>query len=40
MFEISGVPEDAAHEALRLASNKLPIKTRIVKRETETGGDQ
>jgi large subunit ribosomal protein L16 len=40
MFEISGVPEETAHEALRLASYKLPIKTKIVKRETETGGDQ
>ena len=40
MFEIAGVPEEAAHEALRLASYKLPIKTKIVKRETETGGDQ
>jgi ribosomal protein L16/L10AE len=32
--------EEAAHEALRLASYKLPVKTKIVKRETETGGDQ
>ncbi len=40
MFEIAGVPEEAAHEALRLASYKLPVKTKIVKRETETGGDQ
>ena len=37
MFEIAGVPEDVAREALRLASHKLPIKTKIVKREdTET----
>ena len=34
MFEIAGVPEDIAREALRLASHKLPIKTKIVKRET------
>ena len=32
MFEIAGVPEDVAKEALRLASHKLPIKTKIVKR--------
>ncbi len=37
MFEIAGVPEDVAREALRLASHKLPIRTKIVKREdTET----
>jgi len=39
MFEIAGVPEEAAREALRLASHKLPIKTKIVARETETGGE-
>ena len=33
MFEIAGVPEDVAREALRLASHKLPIKTKVVKRE-------
>ena len=33
MFEITGVSEDVAREALRLASHKLPIKTKIVKRE-------
>ena len=37
MFELAGVPEDVAREALRLASHKLPIKTKVVKREdTET----
>ena len=36
MFEIAGVPEETAREALRLASHKLPIKTKIVKREAET----
>ena len=30
MFEIAGVPEETAREALRLASHKLPIKTKIV----------
>ena len=34
MFEIAGVSEDVAREALRLASHKLPIKTKIVKRES------
>lgn len=33
MFEIAGVPEDLAREALRLAANKLPIKTKFVKKE-------
>ena len=38
LFEISGVSEEVAREALRLASHKLPIKTKFVKRE-ETGGE-
>jgi large subunit ribosomal protein L16 len=38
MFEVAGVPEEVAREALRLASHKLPVKTKIVKRE-ELGGD-
>ena len=33
MFEIAGVSEEPAREALRLASYKLPIKSKIVKRE-------
>ena len=37
MFEIGGVSEEEAREALRLAQHKLPIKTKVVKREdTET----
>ena len=32
IFEISGVPEDLAREAMRLASHKLPIKTQFVAR--------
>ena len=36
MFELSGVPEPLAREALRLAGQKLPIKTKFVRRE---GGD-
>ena len=42
MFEIAGVPEEVAREALRLAQHKLPIKTRIIKKEepvTEIGGE-
>ncbi len=38
MFELAGVTEEVAREAMRLASHKLPIKTKFVKR-TETGGD-
>jgi large subunit ribosomal protein L16 len=33
MFEIDGVNDDIAREALRLAAMKLPVKTRIVVRE-------
>lgn len=33
MFEIDGVTEAVAHEALRLAAMKLPVKTRVVVRE-------
>lgn len=33
MFELAGVPEDEAREAMRKASHKLPIKTRFVTRE-------
>lgn len=33
MFEIAGVPEETAREALRLASHKLPIKTKLAIRE-------
>lgn len=32
MFELAGVPEDVAREALRLASHKLPIRCKIVRR--------
>ena len=37
MFEIAGVPEEVAREALRLASHKLPIKTKVVIRTEEAG---
>jgi len=44
MFEIAGVPEETAHEALRLAAHKLPVKCRIVRKdeeapESENGGE-
>ncbi|MBC6479642.1 MAG: 50S ribosomal protein L16 [Hormoscilla sp. GUM202] len=35
LYEIAGVPEATAREAMRLASHKLPIKTKFVVRETE-----
>ena len=37
MFEIAGVPEEAAREALRLASHKLPIKCKIIAKEAVEG---
>ena len=39
MFEIAGVPEETAREALRLAANKLSVKCKFVKRETAEVGD-
>ena len=38
IFEISGVSEEAAREAMRLASHKLPIKTQFVSRQDMVGG--
>lgn len=38
MFEISGVSESIAREALRLASHKLPVKCKFVKKEDMNGG--
>ena len=41
LFEIGGVGEEIAREALRLASHKLPIKTKFVKKEEEKiGGEE
>ena len=40
LFEMSGIPEETAREALRLASHKLPIKTKFIKRETEVVGGE
>ncbi|HEX6462758.1 MAG TPA: 50S ribosomal protein L16 [Candidatus Saccharimonadales bacterium] len=33
MFEMQGVPEETAREAMRLAAHKLPVKTKFIKRE-------
>ena len=33
LFEMKGVPEDVAREAMRLAAHKLPVKTKFIKRE-------
>jgi len=38
MFEIGGIPEDVAREALRLAGHKLPIRTKFISKE-EAGGE-
>ena len=35
LFEMAGVPEDIAKEAMRLAGHKLPVKTKFVKKEAE-----
>lgn len=37
IFEIAGVQEDTAREAMRLAAHKLPIRTRFVSREEMVG---
>jgi large subunit ribosomal protein L16 len=37
MFEIAGVPEETAREAIRLAAHKLPIKCKFVKKGEEDG---
>ena len=37
MFEIAGVEEESAKEALRLAMYKLPLKSKIIRKETEGG---
>ena len=39
MFEMSGIPEESAREAMRLAMHKLPIKCKFVKRETTEDGE-
>jgi large subunit ribosomal protein L16 len=40
MFEMGGVPEDVAREALRLAGHKLPIKTRFIKQIDPISGEE
>jgi len=40
LFEMNGVSEDIAREALRLASHKLPIKTKFIKKEVVSGGEE
>ncbi|MEA5050399.1 MAG: 50S ribosomal protein L16 [Oscillospiraceae bacterium] len=40
MFEIGGVTEEDAREAIRLAGNKLPIRTKFVKKGEEKGVEQ
>lgn len=39
LFEIGGVDEELAREALRLAIHKLPLKCKIAKKETQEGGE-
>ncbi|MBR6290220.1 MAG: 50S ribosomal protein L16 [Clostridia bacterium] len=39
LFEIAGVAPEVAREALRLGATKLPCKTKIIKRDTETEGE-
>ena len=39
MFEMAGVPEEVAREAFRLASHKLPVKCKFVKKDDMNGGD-
>ena len=42
LFEMKGVPEETAREALRLASHKLPIKSKFIKKEDnqKSGGEE
>lgn len=40
LFEIAGVREDVAREALRLAAHKLPIKTQFIRRVEQVGGEE
>ncbi len=39
LFEIAGVPEETAREALRLAMHKLPLRCKFVSRDEEMGGE-
>ena len=39
LFEIAGVSDEDANEALRLAMHKLPLRAKVVRKETEKGGE-
>jgi large subunit ribosomal protein L16 len=39
LFEIAGVPEETAREAMRLAMHKLPLKCKFISRDKEMGGE-
>lgn len=39
MFEVGGISEDVAREALRLAMHKLPVKCKFIKKEEQMGGE-
>ena len=39
LFEIAGISEETAREALRLAMHKLPVKCKFISKEIEIGGD-
>ena len=39
LFEIAGVPEETAREAMRLAMHKLPMKCKFISRNNEMGGE-
>ncbi|MCR4576831.1 MAG: 50S ribosomal protein L16 [Clostridiales bacterium] len=40
LFEMGGIDENLAKEALRLAGHKLPIKTKIISKDTQAGGEE
>ena len=40
LFEMGGIDEATAKEALRLAGHKLPIKTKIISKDTQAGGEE
>ena len=40
LFEMAGIPEEQAREAMRLAGYKLPVKTKFVKKEEKEAGEQ
>jgi large subunit ribosomal protein L16 len=40
LFEIAGVREEVAREAMRLAAHKLPIKTQFIRRIEQAGGEE